>query len=64
MLENQAAVREIFEKLSVRKENPSSMYKIDKKFCDKLYRAKRKSDQQLFVIKSVKRADLEQNPTE
>ena len=63
MLENQAAVSKIFERLSVRKENPSTMYKIDQKFGDKLYRAKRKSDQQLFVIKSVKRADLEPNRT-
>ena len=56
MLPSQDQVTELFEKVSLKKTNPSSIYKIDQKLGNQLYRARRKSDNMLFVIKSVKRS--------
>ena len=60
MLPSQDQVTELFEKVSLKKTNPSSTYKIDQKVGNQLYRARRKSDNMLFVIKSVKRSYLEE----
>ena len=54
--QNQEEIKELFQQVNKREENPSLMYKIDKKFDNKLYRCVRKADKADFVMKSVPQA--------
>ena len=60
MLPSQEQVAERFADIKIKKTNPSNIYKIESKFGSKLYKAHRKSDDALFVIKSVKKSFLDQ----
>ena len=64
MLESQETVAEKFDQIQFTKKNPSALYKVQEKFGSKLYLAKRKTDSMLFMIKSVKEADLEEEVVE
>ena len=54
--QSQEEIKELFQQVNKREENPSLMYKIDKKFDNKLYRCVRKADKADFVMKSVPQA--------
>ena len=64
MLESQDSVAEQFNKIRFSKKNPSNLYKVHKKFGDKLYLARRKTDSVLFMIKSVTESYLEEEVKE
>ena len=64
MLESQESVSEQFDKIPISKKNPSSLYKVHKKFGANHYLAQRKTDTKLFMIKKVQESYLEEEEKE